>query len=175
MRFAPALFAIIAFASLLNVPRSVAQSRDGGSVTEQPKETLSTMHAKGPFEVKVSPQAADDLPQGVISRMSIDKTFHGDLEGTSRGEMLASGSGAKGSSGGYVAMEQVTGTLNGRKGTFVLQHTATMTRGVPQISIIVVPDSGTGELAGLSGKLEIIIANGKHSYDFEYSLPGTHQ
>jgi hypothetical protein len=107
------------------------------------------MRAKGPFEVKITPQASPDLPQGVISRMSIDKTFHGDLEGASKGEMLAAGSGAKGSSGGYVALEQVTGTLNGRKGTFVLQHSATMTQGVPDLSIIVVPGSGTEQLVGL--------------------------
>jgi hypothetical protein len=129
------------------------------------------MQAKGPFEVKISPQASPDLPQGVISRMSIDKTFHGDLEGTSKGEMLAAGSGAKGSSGGYVALEQVTGTLGGRKGSFVLQHSATMTNGVPQLSIIVVPGSGTDQLAGLAGKMNIVISEGKHSYDFEYSLP----
>ncbi len=129
------------------------------------------MHAQGPFEVKIAPQVSPDLPQGVISRMSIDKTFHGDLEATSKGEMLAAGSGAKGSSGGYVALEQVTGTLNGRKGTFVLQHSATMTNGVPNLSIIVVPGSGTDQLVGLSGKMNIIITEGKHSYDFEYSLP----
>lgn len=128
-------------------------------------------HAKGPFEVKISPQASSDLPQGVIGRMSLAKTFHGDLEGTSKGEMLTAGSGGKGSSGGYVALEQVTGTLNGRSGTFVLQHSATMTRGVPELTITVVPDSGTGQLAGLSGKMNIIIIDGKHSYDLEYSLP----
>jgi uncharacterized protein DUF3224 len=129
------------------------------------------MHAKGPFEVKITPQASPDLPQGVISRMSIDKTFHGDLESVSKGEMLAAGSGAKGSSGGYVALEQVTGTLKGRKGTFVLQHSATMTNGVPDLSVAVVPGSGTEQLVGLSGKMNIIISEGKHSYDFEYSLP----
>ena len=129
------------------------------------------MHAKGPFDVKVVPQASPDLPQGVISRMSIDKTFHGDLDGTSKGEMLAAGSGAKGSSGGYVALEQVTGTLNGRKGTFVLQHNATMTNGVPELAITVVPGSGTDQLTGLSGKMNIVITDGKHGYDFEYTLP----
>src|SRR5262252_2961863 len=102
----------------------VAQSSNPSPAT-QPKESSAPMHAKGPFEVKLAPQASPELPQGVISRMSIDKTFRGDLGGTSKGEMLAAGSGGKGSSGGYVALEQVTGTLNGRKGTFVLQHSAT--------------------------------------------------
>ena len=131
------------------------------------------MHAKGPFEVKLAPMASPELPQGVIGRMSIDKTFHGDLEATSKGEMLAAGSGAKGSSGGYVALEQVTGILSGHKGTFLLQHSATMTNGVPDLSIIVVPGSGTEQLLGLSGKMTIVITEGKHSYDFEYSLPTT--
>jgi Protein of unknown function (DUF3224) len=139
----------------------------------QKSEITHSMHAKGSFEVKLAPQTSPELQQGVISRMSIDKTFHGDLEGTSKGEMLATGSGSKGSSGGYVALEQVTGTLNGRKGSFVLQHNATMTNGVPNLSIIVVPGSGTDQLTGLSGKMNIVIAGGKHSYDFEYTLPET--
>jgi hypothetical protein len=108
-------------------------------------------------------------PSAAVGRMSIDKQFHGDLEATSKGEMLAVGTGVDGSAG-YVAMEQVSGTLNGRTGTFALQHSATMTRGVPQLSITVVPDSGTGELVSLSGQMAILIDDGKHSYDFEYSL-----
>ena len=159
------------FVLLAAVSACLAQSNDAPSATQPKKENTVTMHAKGPFEVKVTPLDSPELPQGVISRMSIDKTFHGDLEGTSKGEMLAAGSGGKGSSGGYVALEHVTGTLNGRKGTFVLQHSATMTSGVPDLSIIVVPGSGTDQLAGLSGKMNIIIAEGKHSYDFEYTLP----
>jgi Ni,Fe-hydrogenase I small subunit len=101
--------------------------------------------------------------------MSIDKQFHGDLEATGKGEMLAFMTSVKGSAG-YVAMEQVTGALNGRSGTFVLQHTGTMTRGDQQQSVTVVPDSGTDELKGLAGKMTIVIAGGKHSYDFEYDL-----
>ncbi len=120
----------------------------------------------GDFEVKLAPQSAADAP---IGRMSIDKRFHGDLEATSKGEMLAFMTSVKGSAG-YVAMEQVTGALNGRKGTFVLQHTGTMARGDQQQSVTVVPDSGTDELKGLAGKMTIIIANGKHSYDFDYEL-----
>jgi hypothetical protein len=105
--------------------------------------------------------------------MSIDKQFHGDLEATSKGQMLAISSDVKGSAG-YVAMERVTGMLQGRTGTFALQHSGTMTRGVPQLIITVVPDSGTGELVGLSGKMTIDIVDGKHSYDFEYTLEPSH-
>jgi hypothetical protein len=128
--------------------------------------------AAGTFEVKLTPQSTDAVPEGsTLGRLSIDKQFHGDLEGTSTGEMLSAGTQVKGSAG-YVAMERVTGSLNGRSGTFVLQHHATMTRGTPQLSIAVVPDSGTGDLTGLAGTMVINIADGKHSYDFEYRLPG---
>ncbi len=131
-----------------------------------------TEHAKGPFDVKVAPQKADnDVAQAAnLGRMSLDKQYHGDLEAISKGEMLATQTEVKGSAG-YVAMERVTGTLKGRKGSFVLQHSATMNRGVPNLSIIVVPDSGTGDLKGISGKMNIIIApDGKHSYEFDYSI-----
>jgi len=106
--------------------------------------------------------------------MSLDKQWHGGLEGMSQGEMLSSGSGAKGSSGAYVALEQFTGTLAGRSGSFVFQQMGTMTRGVPNLTITVVPDSGSGQLAGIAGTLTIVIADGKHSYDFEYTLPEGH-
>jgi hypothetical protein len=128
-----------------------------------------TKHASGPFDVKLEPQAGDPA----VGRMSIDKQFHGDLEATSKGQMLAISSEVKGSAG-YVAMERVTGTLQGRTGTFALQHSGTMTRGVPQLVITVVPDSGTGELVGLSGLMTINIVDGKHSYDFEYTLTEVH-
>jgi hypothetical protein len=138
------------------------------------KKAIISLHASGPFEVKIDPQPPDEKGGGAaIGRMFLDKRFHGDLEATSKGTMLAAGTGAKNSSGGYVALEIVTGTLKGRTGTFVLQHSATMSRGVPQLSVIVVPDSGTGQLAGLAGKMNINIADGKHSYDFEYTLPET--
>ncbi len=130
-----------------------------------------TNHAKGTFDVKVSPQSDDKIGDPTIGRLSLDKQFHGDLEGASKGQMLAVGDGKPGSSGGYVAMERVNGTLNGRTGTFALQHTATMNRSVPQISITVVPDSGTGQLVGIAGNMTIKIADGKHSYEFEYTLP----
>ena len=132
-----------------------------------------TKNARGPFDVKIGPLDVYNKDEGAgLARMSIDKQFHGDLDATSKGEMLAAGSGGKGASGGYVALERVTGTLQGRSGSFVLQHNATMTRGAPQLNIIVVPDSGTGALSGLSGKMNIIIADGgKHSYEFDYALP----
>lgn len=104
-----------------------------------------------------------------IGRMSLDKTYSGPLQATAHGQMLAFFDQAKGS-GGYVAMEEVIGTLDGRKGTFLLQHSSQMVRGVPRQSVIVVPDSGTGDLAGLHGSMEIRIEPGKHFYDFQYEL-----
>jgi len=132
-----------------------------------------TTHASGTFEVKLSPQAPDDKSEdATLGRMSIDKQFHGDLEATSKGQMLTAGTAVKGSAG-YVAIERVNGTLHGRSGTFVFQHSGTMTRGTPQLTVTVVPDSGTGQLVGLAGKMAINIADGKHSYDFEYTLAET--
>lgn len=129
--------------------------------------------AKGPFEVKLAPQALaiDDTDEGAArGRMSLDKHFHGDLEAASKGEMLTAMTGTQGSAG-YVAIEKVAGTLGGKRGTFVLQHFATMTRGTPHLEIIVVPDSGTGDLVGLTGTMKIIIAEGgKHFYEFDYAL-----
>jgi Protein of unknown function (DUF3224) len=130
-----------------------------------------TTHAKGTFDVKVLPLADDHAAGAGLGRMSIDKQFHGDLEASSKGQMMSAMSSVKGSAG-YVAMERVTGTLLGRKGSFALQHSGTMNRGTPALIVSVVPDSGTDELTGLSGTLTIIIADGKHSYDFEYDLPG---
>jgi hypothetical protein len=131
-----------------------------------------TTRASGTFDVKLLPLAVefagDDAP---LARMSIDKRFHGDLDATSKGEMLSAGSPTRGSAG-YVAIEKVTGRLHGREGTFTLQHSATMNRGVPSLSITVIPDSGTGALAGISGSLEIIIENKQHSYTFDYALDG---
>ena len=128
--------------------------------------------ASGTFEVKMVPQPAEDkVGDPTVGRMSIDKQFHGDLEASSKGQMLAAMTEVQGSAG-YVAMERVSGTLQGRKGTFALQHSGTMTRGTPQLSVTVVPDSGTGQLVGLAGKMTINIADGKHFYEFEYALGG---
>jgi uncharacterized protein DUF3224 len=130
-----------------------------------------TIHASGAFEVKLVPQTPDGVFENATTgRMTIDKQFHGDLEGTSKGQMLTAMTETKGSAG-YVAIERVTGTLKELSGSFALQHTGTMNRGVPQLSVTVVPDSGTGQLVGLNGKMTINIVNGKHSYDFEYTLP----
>jgi Protein of unknown function (DUF3224) len=129
-----------------------------------------TTRASGTFEVKLTPQPGDDSPESaLLGKLSIDKVFHGDLEATSKGMMLSAGTAIKGSAG-YVAIERVSGTLHGRSGAFVLQHSGTMTRGAPQLTITVVPDSGTEALVGLAGKVGITIADGKHSYDFEYTL-----
>jgi hypothetical protein len=129
-----------------------------------------TNHARGSFEVKLNPQSQEDgVGDPTVGRMAIDKQFRGGLEATSRGQMLAAMTDVEGSAG-YVAIERVTGTLDGRSGTFALQHSGTMTRGVAQLNITVVPDSGTGELVGLTGTMIIDIADGKHSYDFEYTL-----
>lgn len=133
-------------------------------------------HAAGPFDVKLAPQplALEDGGEGAArGRMSIDKRYHGDLDAISKGEMLTAMTGTQGSAG-YVAIEKVSGTLGGRKGTFALQHNATMTRGAPFLNIIVVPDSGTGELVGLTGTLKVEIAEGgKHFYAFDYRLDET--
>ena len=131
------------------------------------------MHqATGSFDVKMAPQKPDNPQEeaAALGRMSLDKQFHGDLEATSQGEML-SVLDQKIGSGGYVALERVTGKLQGRTGSFVLQHNATMIRGVPQLNIVVVPDTGTGDLTGISGSMKIRIEGGKHFYDFEYTLP----
>jgi hypothetical protein len=126
--------------------------------------------AKGSFEVRMTPQAwSESTAEPTLSRFLFEKTFRGDLAATSEGQMLSAGTVENGSAG-YVAIEKVTGTLHGRNGSFIMQHSGIMNRGVPQLSIVVVPDSGTGELAGLAGALTIQIADGKHSYEFTYTL-----
>lgn len=129
-------------------------------------------HATGTFEVKLTPQKPDnkEAESAGVGRMSIDKKFSGDLEATSQGEMLAAMTAVKGSAG-YVAIERVGGTLHGRSGTFILQHSGTMSRGIPELSVTVVPDSGIGELVGIAGEMTIKIEAGKHFYEFDYTLP----
>lgn len=122
---------------------------------------------KGEFDVKLTPISAPDEP---VKRMSIDKQFHGELSASSIGQMMAGGVEANGSRV-YVALETVTGTLDGRSGSFVLAHRGTMTRSGQGLSVIVVPDSGTGQLAGLSGEMKIDIVDKKHFYTFDYTLP----
>jgi hypothetical protein len=127
--------------------------------------------AKGMFTVEMKPQSEPNASDGVdLGRMSLEKRFEGDLAATSQGQMLTALTPVKGSAG-YVAIERVTGTLGGRSGSFVFQHTGTMARGDQQLSITVVPDSGTGALAGISGSFKLHIVDGKHFYEFAYSLP----
>jgi hypothetical protein len=140
--------------------------------TTPQKGTIVTAHAIGTFEVKVTPQAADPAQDPSLGRMTIEKQIHGDLEATSKGQMLTGGTDVKGSAV-YVAVERITGKLAGRSGSFLLHHTGIMTRGEPHLDITVVPDSGTGELVGISGKMKITITEGKHSYEFDYTIAPT--
>lgn len=136
------------------------------------KERPVTKHASGTFEVKMNPQVDDQVGDPTVGRMELDKQFHGSLEAASRGQMLATITDVQGSAG-YVAIERVNGTLDGSSGTFALQHSGIMTRGEGQLSITVVPDSGTGQLVGIAGKMTINIVDGKHLYEFEYTLTET--
>ena len=137
----------------------------------EPVERPVTRHATGSFDVKVIPQGTPDTADGIaLGRMTIDKQYHGPLDATAKGEMLT-GMNAGTGAAAYVAIERVTGTLDGRRGSFVLMHNGTMSRDGQQLAVVVAAASGTGQLTGLSGSLAIIIANGKHSYDLEYSLP----
>jgi hypothetical protein len=154
---------------LVGVWLSTSAGRPVHAHTGPPVQKVAVAtRASGTFDVKLGPQLMEDTTEGALGRMSIDKQFHGDLEGTSRGQMLTASTSVK-DSAGYVAIERVTGTLHGRSGTFALQHSGTMTRGAPQLAITVVPDSGTGQLVGLAGKMIIRIEDGKHFYDFEYT------
>jgi hypothetical protein len=155
-----------------------SESSNAQSTANQPsvktKATINTgapMHATGPFDVKLVPQPADEKTNDpLLARMSIDKHYHGELEATGTGEMLTGGDYKTGSAG-YVAMEKVTGTLQGRTGTFLMQHSGTLTQGAQQLSITIVPDTGTGQLAGIAGKMDVKITEGKHFYELDYTLP----
>ena len=165
-RLAPALAIALALAAGVTASAQTPQN-------PPPTGTPMTATAKGPFDVTLTPQAAAGTTPDptAVGRMTLDKTFHGDLEGTSAGEMLAVRT-AEPSSAGYVALERVTGTLAGRKGTFALQHSGLMNKGKPDLRIVIVPDSGTGGLAGIAGTMTIEIApGGKHSYELTYTLP----
>jgi uncharacterized protein DUF3224 len=155
------------------MPGLCAIASAGTPMSQTAGERTMNQHASGPFEVKIAPQPADN-PQAQaagVGRMSLDKRFHGDLEATSSGEMLAFRT-TIADSAGYVAIERVQGSLHGRSGSFALQHSSTMERGAQRQNIIVIPDSGTGGLTGLSGSMTIVIAaGGAHSYEFDYRLP----
>lgn len=133
----------------------------------------TSMHARGSFDVKVTPTPAADSAGGPIGHLVIAKQFHGELDGSSKGQMLgAQAAGAEGS-GAYVALELVTGTLNGKQGSFLLMHRGTMSQGANyKLDVSVVPESGTGELAGITGTMVIIIEGKAHRYDLEYRLDG---
>ena len=164
--------AVVGMAFLLCIVAArTARARQDKSQTSSGGKTLG-LHATGTFEPKVTQAAPDDKADGsTLGRWTLAKTIHGDLEATSEGEMLTAGTNVKGSAG-YVAMERVTGTLQGRRGSFVLQHSGTMSPGAFQLTVTVVPDSGSGELQGIAGTMTIhIAADGKHSYDFDYTLP----
>jgi hypothetical protein len=131
-----------------------------------------TTQARGTFEITLQPHPPYHTGDGVsIGRITIDKRFQGDLEGTSVVEMLSAGTAVKGSAA-YVAIERVTGTLHGRAGGFLLQHSGTMAQGKAELTVTVVPDSGSGALAGIAGAMTIEITGGQHFYQLDYTLPG---
>lgn len=139
-----------------------------------PLDGRMTSRATGSFLVDTKPLTPyNSSPAAGVGRLSIDKQYHGDMEGTGKGEMLTAGNPAAGSAG-YVAIEYVTATIRGKKGTFALQHSGTMDRGALSLTISVVPGSGTGGLAGIAGTMNIVVESGKHSYAFDYSLPSGH-
>jgi hypothetical protein len=151
---------------------SLAGLAIGAQSDKKPAESNqkgTTMTAQGTFDVKVTPQPPADRVNQPFDLLLLDKQFHGDLEATSKGQMLGSRGAVEGS-GGYVALELVTGKLNGKSGSFVLQHKGTMQKGSFTLDVTVVPDSGTDQLSGLSGSMTIVIEGSKHSYSFEYSL-----
>lgn len=142
------------------------------SLTCQSSEPDMTQTASGTFTVEMTPQPDTDVVDGVtLGRMALNKQFSGDLQGSGRGQMLTALTGEEGSAG-YVAIERVSGTLHGRRGSFVLQHRGTMERGVKSLSIRIVPDSGTGELSGITGSFALEVEEGVHHYTLHYRLPG---
>ena len=164
--------AIIAAAGVVATPvqTSATTSPKTSAPASAPTSMTNTTTISGTFDVKMTPQSSA-VEAAQIGRFSLDKAYHGDLEATAAGEMIAVMTGEKGSAG-YVAIERVTGTLAGRKGTFALQHSATMDRGTANLTIVVIPDSGTDGLTGISGTMGIRVeAGGKHFYDFTYALP----
>jgi Protein of unknown function (DUF3224) len=168
-----ALCGLLTFAIAAQTQPAGSSGQSGSAERKQTQRgTAMKKHASGAFDVKATPQKPDnkEAEAARIGRMSLDKQFHGDLEATSKGEMLSATTEEPGSAG-YVAMERVTGTLNGRSGSFVLQHSGTMKRGAQHQNITVLPDSGTDALEGISGSMTIIIKEGgKHFYEFDYQL-----
>ena len=135
------------------------------------RDAAMSQHASGTFDVKIAPQKDEGIGDPTIARMSIDKQYHGDLEGTGLGQMLAGMAAEVKDSGAYVAIERVRGTLHGRAGSFAVHHRGVMTRGAQELVITVIPDSGTEALKGITGTMTIDIRDGKHFYGFDYTLP----
>ena len=151
----------------VNMASTFAQSASIGTAQ---KGARVAARAKGMFDVKLTPQPADGNSAGVLDRMSADKQYRGDLDGVGDGQMLAARTPLK-DSAAYVAVERVRGTLQGRRGSFVLLHRGVMDRGAQSLTVTVVPDSGTDQLVGLAGTMDITITGEKHLYDFAYTLP----
>lgn len=133
------------------------------------EQARASAQARGTFEIQLQPQLDEGVGDPTIGRLAFDKQFSGDLTGTSKGQMLATRTDTP-DSAGYVAMERFRGTLAGKTGSFALQHSGTMNRGVSGLVVTVVPDSGTDELVGVRGTLNIRIESGQHFYDFDYTL-----
>ena len=168
MKTSNSLATLVALSSLLSSAGCASRGEVATSASAAAQDAPVKHRIAGSFDVTLKPQPeAQDVGDPAIGRMSADKQFHGALEALSKGQMLGVRTAVK-DSAGYVAMEHVVGTLDGRTGTFVLQHSTTMNRGVPRQSITVVPDSGTADLAGLAGSMTIDIKDGQHFYDFEY-------
>jgi hypothetical protein len=163
-------FEIIASGQIHSLPASAVEQA-------APKENVVTTHAAGTFDVKNIPQTAEPGADASLVRMTMDKQYHGDLDAHSIGQGLTAGTDVKGSAG-YVAIERVTGKLHGRSGSFTMQHSGIMAHGDYQLTVTIVPDSGTGELAGIAivpGSFKFNIdAAGKHAYEFDYTLPAAH-
>ena len=168
------LVAVIVLAGLTPVVKGLTPSGFSESIEASRGLTPpqgNRMKAIGTFEVKLAPVGNDSTPEGPnLARMSLDKTFSGEFTGIGKGEMITAAGITVKESAAYSAVERLTGTLNGKKGSFALQHTGVMDRGKPSLNITVVPDSGTGELVGLTGKMDIIIEGKAHKYVFEYSM-----
>ena len=167
---AGATFAVAACAWLSADVASSTLAQSGSIGRTAQNGARVTARAKGMFDVKLTPQPADENLAGALERMSADKQYRGDLDGVGNGQMLAARTPVK-DSAAYVAVERVRGTLQGRTGSFVLLHRGVMDRGVQSLTVTVVPDSGTDQLVGLAGTMDITIIDGKHFYDLEYTLP----
>lgn len=165
------LLRLLLAAALIAALPAAARAAEPSTPTAH-EETRTMHHAKGTFEVKVKPIAFENAPEAAaLSRLTIDKVLSGELVGTTVGQMFAVGTTVK-DSGVYVAVERVTGKVDGRSGTFALYHVGTMRGGSYHMDVRIVPDSGTEDFAGIEGEFKILIKDGVHYYELVYSLPG---